>query len=535
MPGQNYDPNGILYAPNGYLISQGTSFSAPQIAGVAALVKQANPGLSALQIRSAIVNTATQDVSDSAVSNNGAPASVLAVGAGKADAAAALTTNVAANPVSASFGILQASKLPLNQAIQLTNTGKTPLSLTLSLNRRSAENQAKTAIDRPNLALAPGQTGTVNITLTGTLPNPGIYEGFLTVQGGAVPVQIPYVYVVGDGVPFSIAPVLGDGDDGNVGQSPAIGVIVLQLMDRYGVPVPNAPVHFTIAAGGGALRNQDSSTDIYGFAGAQVTLGPTPGTNTFVATAGGLATTFSSTARLQPTVAPKGVVNASTFAAGAAVSPGSYVAVFGTALADTTQVESTPYLPVTINNVSVSFDTASKSAPGHLYFVTPGQINLQVPWEMQGQTSAQMKVSLQDSLGAVTTVPLTAYSPGVFEVPLGGASYAAARDENFNTITPSNPALQGHFIQLYCNGLGPVTNQPASGDPTPVTPLSSTIAQPVVQIGGRNAQVLFSGLAPTAVGLYQINVVVPNGVTGIAQVFVSIGGVNSQAANIAVQ
>jgi minor extracellular serine protease Vpr len=530
LPGQTYDPNGALYSANGYLVSQGTSFSAPQVAGVAALVKQANPALTALQLKSAIVNTATQDVTD-----NGQPASVLAVGAGKVNALAALQTNLTAAPVSASFGIVDAGKLPLNQAIQLTNTGKTALNLTLSLARRTAENQAKTSIDRPTLTLAPGQTNTVNLTLTGTLPNPGIYEGFLTVQGAATTLQIPYLYIVGDGIPSSVVPILGASDNGIVSQSTSTGVVVVQLLDRYGVPVPNAPVRFSVLLGGGALRNPDLSTDIYGFAGAQVTLGPDPGLNEFVATAAGLPTSFLATARLQPTIAAKGVVNAATFASGSPVAPGSYVAIFGSALAEGTQVANTPYLPVAINRTSVSFDTTAQSVAGHLHFATPGQVNVQVPWELQGQTSAQMKVTLQDSAGALYTVPLAAYSPGMFEIPAGNGTFAAARDENFNVITPANPAKVRHFIQLYCNGLGPVANQPASGDPSPSLPLATTLTTPTVTIGGQPAQVLFSGLTPTAVGLYQLNVTVPNGVSGNVPVVISIAGFNSKPSAIAVQ
>jgi len=113
--------------------------------------------------------------------------------------------------------------------------------------------------------------------------------------------------------------------------------------------------------------------------------------------------------------------------------------------------------------------------------------------------------------------------------------FAVALDENSNVITPSNPAKQGHFIQLYCNGLGPVTNQPASGDPAPVSPLATTLTTPIVSIGGQNAQVLFSGLTPTQVGLYQLNVVVPNGVTGTVPVIVNIGGFASPPSRIAIQ
>ena len=527
LPGQTYDPNGALYAANGYLISQGTSFSTPQVAGIAALVKQANPALTPLQIKSAIVNTATQDLGG---------ASVLAVGAGKASAAAAVVSNLVASPVSASFGVLPVGgKLPVNEAIQLTNVGKTVLNLTLSISRRTPENFATLSIDRPNLTLAPGQTNTLNVTLTGAQPNPGIYEGLITVQGAASPVTIPYLYVVGDGVPANVVPLLGSDDDGNVGQPTATGAIVLQLLDQYGVPIPNAPVRFNVLTGGGTLRNPDNSTDIYGFAGAQVTLGPSPGTNVFAATAAGLATTFQATARQQPAIAARGVVNAASFAAGAAVAPGSYVAIFGSGLAESTQVENTPYLPVAINRTSVSFDTAAVSAPGHLHFATPGQVNVQVPWELQGQSSAQMKVSVADSSGALYSVPLTAYAPGMFEIPVGGSMFAAARDENFAVITPSNPARTGHYIQLYCNGLGPLLNQPASGDPAPASPLATTVQTPVVTIGGQNAQVLFSGLAPTVVGLYQLNVVVPAGVSGTVPVVINIGGASSKPSNIVVQ
>ncbi len=182
LTGQTYDPNGELYSPTGYLVSQGTSFSTPQIAGVAALIKQQKPKLTAAQISSALLNTATQDITYST-----ATASVLAVGAGKASAAAALSSNLAASPASASFGILTAASLPLNQAIQLTNTGAGTLTLSVALNRRTAENNAHTSIDHPSITLPPGQSTTLNLTLTGTLPTAGIYEGFVTVQGAGLP------------------------------------------------------------------------------------------------------------------------------------------------------------------------------------------------------------------------------------------------------------------------------------------------------------------------------------------------------------
>jgi uncharacterized protein (TIGR03437 family) len=43
---------------------------------------------------------------------------------------------------------------------------------------------------------------------------------------------------------------------------------------------------------------------------------------------------------------------------------------------------------------------------------------------------------------------------------------------------------------------------------------------------------LFSGLTPTTVGLYQINVTVPSAGAGMKQIGISIGGVTAQATTI---
>ncbi len=529
---QTYDPNGSLFASFGYTVAQGTSFAAPLVAGIAALVKQANPALSSAQIRSAIVNTATGDVSES----NGTAASLLSAGAGRANAANALAVNLTAVPASVSFGSLSAvTTLPLGQAVQLTNTGKSTLNLTFGVRQNETDALAKVALDRAAASLAPGQALTVNLTMTGSLPAPGVYEGAITVQGAATPFRIPYIYVAGDGIPWNMIPLLGDGDDGNAGQSSSIGVVVAEVLDRYGIAVANVPIRFLAVAGGGALRNVDTTTDVYGLAGAGVALGPDPGINTFIATSAGLSTAFSITGRKAPVILPGGVVEAASFTSGAAVAPGSYIAIYGSDLAPAVQVVNTAALPVSMTGVSVSFDAGALSFPGRLHFVTPGQVNVQVPWEMPISGSARMKVSVQSSSTPLYSVPLTPYAPGLFQYQTGGTSFVAARDEAFALIGPGNPAKQGRTIQIYCNGLGPVTNQPATGEPSPSGPLAETTATAVVTIGGQNATVLFSGLTPTVVGLYQINVTVPNVGAGTKPVSVTIGGLTSKASSIAIQ
>jgi uncharacterized protein (TIGR03437 family) len=179
------------------------------------------------------------------------------------------------------------------------------------------------------------------------------------------------------------------------------------------------------------------------------------------------------------------------------------------------------------------------SVPGRLSYVSDRQVNVQVPWELQGQSSAKMKVSIGNISTAVYTVSLADYSPAVFTYadPGSGQQIAAAQDAGFGLITPSNPAKRGQGIQVYANGLGPVDPRPASGEPSPAAePLSRSTAIPTVTIGGVPAQVIFSGLTPSSVGLYQVNVTVPQDApVGVQKMVISVGGVDSPAVNLPVQ
>jgi len=492
-------------------------------------VKQMHPNLSALQINSAVIDTATQDVTE-----NGPAASVLAVGAGKANAAFAVTNTLIVTPGNASFGVINSTALPITLPFQLTNIGTTTLNLSVSLTRRTAEVAAHTSIDLPNLKLTPGQTGNINLMLSGTLPAPGIYEGFVTIQGAPNPVNIPYLYLVGDGVPHNLISMAGNGDDGTVGQQTAGGYIILQIVDRYGVPVRDLPVTFSVAAGGGQLISPANTTNNYGIAIAESILGPNPGINVYTAAAGGLTASFSAIGLAQPSISPDGAVNAANYAS-QPVAPGSYMALFGNNLAASTSSYSTPYLPVALNQVSVSFENPYVSVPGHIVFVSSGQVNVQVPWELQDQPSVEVTVTNTDSTSTTYTLPLATYSPALFEIPSGGQKLAAALDENNNIVTTSNPVAGGHVAQLFANGLGPVNNQPASGDPAPISPLATTTVTPTVTIGGLDAEVKFSGMTPGNAALYQVNAVVPETGAGLQTITISIGGVASATSLLPVQ
>ena len=355
------------------------------------------------------------------------------------------------------------------------------------------------------------------------------------VSGAGPTLRLPYLYFVGDGVPYNAYPVRAGGFI--TGPNTEFSPLAFQVIDRYGAPVTNLPVLFSVTSGGGRIVAADRTTDRTGIAAVDVKLGPALGDQYFTATIpNGPSVIFDGYARNFPAINSNGVTDAATFQVGQGLAPGSYITIKGTDLADATQVESTASLPVSLSGVSVSFDGGSLSLPGHLHFVSPGQINVQVPWEFQGQSSVKLKVNAGYLLSSVYTVPLATYSPGIFEYSDNGRKSAVAQDAGFNLITQANPAKRGQGIVLYCNGLGPVSNQPASGEASPAGPLAKANGTATVTIGGANAQVDFAGMTPGTIGLYQVNVTVPaNAPTGNQQIVVSIGGVSSQISSIAVQ
>ena len=526
---QSYDALGQMYSANGYTAASGTSFATPLVAGAAVLVKQAHPNFTPAQIKSALVNTASQDVTSD---EQGGPVSVLSLGAGKLDAGAAVAATVTANPTNISFGAV--TSLPISKQLQITNHGAGSINLSLAVTSPTAAG-TNVAVDQQSLSLAAGASANVNVTLSGSFPAAGAYPGMVTIQGNGVTLRVPYLFLAGSGTINNII-VVSSPSDGAAGQD--AGQLAVKLIDPNGVPVSGAAVNFT-ASNGASLQKIVPTTNQYGIASAEAFLGSQAGGYNFTVSAGGKSLNLTATAMLQPSIPGNGVVDSAIFASGKPVAPGSYISIFGSNLSRTTAAENTTYLPLAIDYVTVSFDVpaAKISVPGRLVYVSPAQVNVQVPWELQGQSSVQMKVTVSDPSGSaygnVVTVPLADYAPAFFQI---GGGAIAAEDTSFHVIGPANPAHAGQTVQLFANGLGPVNSQPASGDPAPLFPLANCKSTATVSIGGQNAPVGFCGLAPAFAGLYQLNVAVPLGLpSGNYPVTVSIGGQTSTAANILIQ
>ena len=242
------------------------------------------------------------------------------------------------------------------------------------------------------------------------------------------------------------------------------------------------------------------------------------------------------TPSLGPTINSGGILNAASYAVGSPVAPGSIVAVYGTFSLNSPSVAPGPSWPTSLGNLSMQF-AGGTAAP--LYYVSSSQVNLLVPWELANQSQTSLTATVNGQSGPAQTVILAQFSPGIFAMNGQGTGQGAIVDAiSGRLLDSSNPAIPGStYVSIYCTGLGPVSNQPASGAPSPSNPLAQTPTLPTVTIGGTNAPVLFSGLAPGWVGEYQVNAQVPpTSTTGNAvPVALSIGGVTSNTVLMAVQ
>jgi minor extracellular serine protease Vpr len=526
MAAQKYDPLGELYDPSGYVVASGTSFATPLVSGAAALVKQSHAGFTPAQVKSALVNTASQDVT---TDDSGDPVGVQEIGAGKLDAGAAVRTTVTLVPPTLSFGAL--GGLPLSQQVRVTNAGASAANLAISVMPGSGG--ATVSGDKQSLSLGAGASDTFNLTVSGTIPVPGSYSGFVLLQGSGMILRVPYLYFVSGSSIGNLIPLTGGGFDGTINEAIPDGIISFRVIDQFGLPMQGVAVTFT-APNGGTLQDVDAQTDSFGIAAAVPILGSQPGSYTFNGSAGRFRATFSGNARAKPNIPANGIINTASGENNKPVAPGSYITIQGSNLSDSTSSTEAAILPLAIDNVNVSFDVPSAgiSAPGHLVYVSANEIHVQVPWELQGQSSVQVKVIIDFTYGNLYTLALANYAPAFFETADG----VAALNANYQVVGTGNPAQRGGTVYLFASGLGPVTNQPASGDPAPDSPLAETTALPIVMIGGKQATVTLCSLTPGDAATYQVNITVPADLApGTYPTTVSAGGQTSKAAQLVVQ
>lgn len=209
---------------------------------------------------------------------------------------------------------------------------------------------------------------------------------------------------------------------------------------------------------------------------------------------------------------PLGVVNGASFAPTTyPISAGSIVTLYGSGMAPagTSTTAAAIPLPTALSGVSVTIN----GVPAPLFFVSPTQINTQVPFATVG-TNAVIVVTNGGVASNAVSVPLGSTSPGVFSFAFNGLGAGIIVDSlTFQPIGAGNPASEGQFVSIFLTGLGEVDPTVADGTAAPgAEPLARTTDQNIQVLFGFEAidgEIQYSGAAPNFVGLYQINVKVP--------------------------
>ncbi len=202
------------------------------------------------------------------------------------------------------------------------------------------------------------------------------------------------------------------------------------------------------------------------------------------------------------------IVNAASYLPG--ISPGGLSTIFGKNLSHVSDVvvANTNPLPTILANVSIRVNGRPAPIFSVAYNGSDDQISFQVPYRTEtGPNAAEVQVYDSGNLVADIITDSFTEDPGIFVYQ--GKYAIAVRASNNTLIGPNNPASPGEVIVLYTTGLGRLTLDLQDGYGAPSSPLAYTSDPFQVVVNGQQCQILFSGLGPGFVGLYQINLVLP--------------------------
>jgi subtilisin family serine protease len=266
-----------------HTITQGTSFATPTVAGAAALLKAARPGLTAAQYQSILINSSSEIKLAS-----GKQAPVRHQGAGRLDMAAALEMPLAFSPSSVKFGIGPATA-DVSRTITVTNL--TPESVTLAFSVRSFDGVQAATIGGPASVELPSKGSTaVSLRFSGAGLAGGEYHGVLLVKNSKNNVEgrIPYWYGVrSQATAITMLEYKGGGTAGTVTE------LYARVVDGAGIDVPGAQISAVTDTAGAKIGPVLEVDGKPGVINIEVTLAP--GENKVVLTSGAVSRTLTMT------------------------------------------------------------------------------------------------------------------------------------------------------------------------------------------------------------------------------------------------
>jgi len=221
-----------------------------------------------------------------------------------------------------------------------------------------------------------------------------------------------------------------------------------------------------------------------------------------------------------PALSPRQpLVNAASFTP--EVAPGTLVSIFGEGLASEIAQASSLPLPTELVRSTISVN----DVPLPLIYASPSQINAQLPSSVVGRAILRVATT---SGSAEVPVEIVETAPAIFA--------SGVRHANGTAVNAANPARQGEVLVLYMTGLGRVNNGPPAGQPAPLAPLLRVLAPVEARFADIPVTPSFAGLTPGLVGVYQVQVEVPAGLSDATFALrVLSGGAASNAVSLPVR
>ncbi len=229
-----------------------------------------------------------------------------------------------------------------------------------------------------------------------------------------------------------------------------------------------------------------------------------------------------------PRLAPGGLIHNLNPVLGAPLAPGTVTQIYGDNMAAASESAAAVPLPAAISGTEALI--GPQNAP--LYFVSKGQLVAQLPAELAANQSYAALVVVNDAFTLPETVDLVPVVPGTVAFADGRL---VAQHADYSLVTPENPAKPGEPLTIYLVGMGATDPAVASGVASPGDPLAYAKVKPAVTVDGQTAELIFWGLTPGGVGLYQINFKVPeNASAGELDVVITQGGVKANVTRLVV-
>lgn len=214
-----------------------------------------------------------------------------------------------------------------------------------------------------------------------------------------------------------------------------------------------------------------------------------------------------------PVVTANGVVNIGDYMP--AIASGSLASVFGQNLAIRPLASSGFPLPSQLGAVTIT----ANGQPAPLLYVSPTQINIQIPYEISGQTTLQV------------TTPNGSASATIFVEPVAPAIIVVTAQNVL--CSAANPAQPSESVAVYATGFGAASSMVATGQ---AVPGAIPMAAPVwVLFGSAVLEPSYAGTAPGYAGVSEVSFTIPaHCAPGVYPLSIVVGSVTSQPVNLSV-